>query len=96
MTDKELYDIVRKALFQTGSCPLNTWYTIVVNGNPMFEAAINKRGFIHIRKPIKRVQHKDNTFEYKKWKFNSKKELIYDGIWEGTRPDAKNNKEVRL
>jgi hypothetical protein len=96
MTDNQVYSIVRQALFETGSCYYNTWYTIVVNNRPVFEAAINNKGFIHIRKPIRKVEYKENTFLYQKWRFNSKKELIDDGLWEGTKPEKENIKKVKL
>ena len=99
MNDKELFEVVNKALFQNKSCSFDTWYTIIVNNKPIFEAAINSKGYIHIRKPIKKVdwyENRNDVFLYRKWRFNSKKELVDAGMIEGTKPNKEDVKEVTL
>lgn len=99
MTDEKVYEIVRNALFKDGSCSFDTWYTIVINNKPLFEASINSKGYIHIRKPIKKIdwyENRNDVFLYRKWRFNSKKELVDAGMIEGTKPNKEDVKEIIL
>jgi hypothetical protein len=78
MTGKEIYEQVLAEMFKTGSCPIKQWIPIkVTNG----EVTIDAEGFNPSRGNIRvRVHVKGD--KYKLFKFNNKKELIYEGIFE--------------
>jgi hypothetical protein len=87
MTDKELYQLVRNELFKNGSCDHDKWYLIKLDNSGktgVFEAKINNRGFIHIRKPFKKRNNGvgETILIYNVYRFTGQQELKYSHMEE--------------
>lgn len=95
MTDKELKDIIDYLLFKTGSSKINVWRPVhIKNGENLavIEASINNKGFIHIRKPRRRVAIKEDgstIIEYIAYRFTNKGELKDNGVYDDIMPSMK-------
>lgn len=97
MNDKELYNEIHNEMFKTGSAHENEWYLINItreDKKAMFEAKLNNKGYIHIRKPFQKAGLIGGVqkYTYRVFRFTGKKELKFSHYEDDVKPRSYVNK----